>query len=100
MLRGGTRKKIHPPPDSRNDTCSAEGRGRKYTPLPTPGATHAPWRDEKEDTKSGYPESSGMTNLAIRKLFAFPHPVASPTRKKMTKIMQKFYDIPVMHFEY
>ena len=36
-----------------------------------------------------------MTNLTIRKLFAFPHSVASP--KEMTQAMRKFYDIPVMH---
>ena len=36
-----------------------------------------------------------MTNLTIRKLFAFPHSVAS--LKEMTQTMRKFYDIPVMH---
>ena len=36
-----------------------------------------------------------MTNLTIRKLFAFPHSVASP--KEMAQTMRKFYDIPVMH---
>ena len=36
-----------------------------------------------------------MTNLTIRKLFAFPHSVASP--KEMTQTMRKFYDIPVMY---
>ena len=36
-----------------------------------------------------------MTNLTIRKLFAFPHSVASP--KETTQTMRKFYDIPVMH---
>ena len=36
-----------------------------------------------------------MTNLTIRKPFAFPHSVAS--LKEMTQTMRKFYDIPVMH---